>query len=76
MDKRLNTLNRILGNNAKMIIKVITFYGLWLFFWLCIVIYSNFFTPYGEAGISAHIWLTITGLPLSLLSWLTPHGSV
>ena len=36
---------------------------------------GNSFSGHGEYGISTHLLLTITGLPLSLLSWHLPNGS-
>ncbi len=55
--------------------KVIKIYGAWVLVWLALSEYGLLFAEHGEFGVSAHLWLTITGLPLSLLSWLiTPHG--
>lgn len=39
-------------------------------------VYGALFTGHGEYGISAHLWLTFTGTPLSFISWGFPHGSV
>ena len=30
----------------------------------------------GDGGVTAHLWLTITGFPSALASWLLPHGSI
>ena len=46
-------------------------YGGWVIWWLsftCLEI--------GDAGVPAHLWLIITGLPLSLASWFLPHGAL
>jgi hypothetical protein len=52
-------------------------YGAWVLLWVCIALYGVLFSYHGEFGISAHLWLTITGLPRSLLSWhIMPNGSV
>ena len=56
--------------------RVALLYGLWVVFLLSIASYGALFTFHGEYGISSHLWLTITGYPLSLLSWLTPHGTI
>ena len=37
---------------------------------------GNSFSGHGEYGVSTHLWLTITGLPLSLLSWYVQNGTV
>jgi len=56
--------------------KLIVIYGVWVCFWLGISGYGTLFTSHGEYGISSHLWLTITGVPSSFLSWLvTPHGT-
>ena len=56
--------------------KVIKIYGLWVVLWLVIAAYGALFTTHGEYGISSHLWLTITGVPLSLTSWvIAPHGT-
>ncbi len=56
--------------------KIMLIYGAWSLFWLVLAAYGALFTYHGEYGISSHLWLTITGLPLSLVSWfITPHGS-
>lgn len=51
-------------------------YGGWAAALLTIAVLGNAFSGHGEYGISTHLWLTLTGLPLSLLSWYVPHGSV
>ena len=56
--------------------KVIQIYGAWVLVWLVIAAYGVLFTGHGEFGVTSHLWLTITGLPLSLISWfITPHGT-
>jgi hypothetical protein len=30
----------------------------------------------GDGGVIAHLWLTITGFPFALISWLLPNGSI
>lgn len=56
--------------------KVAKWYGAWAFLLLTIAVLGNSFSGHGEYGISTHLWLTVTGLPLSLLSWLVPNGTV
>ena len=57
--------------------RVIKIYGAWVLVWLAIASYGALFTSHGEYGVSSHLWLSITGLPLSLVSWLiTPHGTI
>ena len=55
---------------------VIKIYGALVFLWLTVATYGSLFTSHGEYGVSSHLWLTITGAPLSFLSWFfTPHGT-
>ena len=56
--------------------KVCLFYGAWVAFWLSIALYGKLFTYHGEFGVSSHFWLNFTGMPLSFISWLVPHGSI
>ena len=57
--------------------KVAKLYGGWSLLWLCCAGYGVLFTNHGEFGVSAHLWLIISGLPLSLLSLqIMPNGSV
>ena len=56
--------------------KVAKWYGAWALAVLTIAVLGNSFSGHGEYGISAHLWLTITGLPLSLLSWHLPNGTI
>ena len=57
--------------------KVAALYGAWVLSWICIASYGALFNHHGEFGVSAHLWLTLTGLPLSFISWaLRPHGTV
>ena len=51
-------------------------YGAWAMMFLLFAIYGALFADHGEYGISAHLWLTLTGVPLSFVSWFAPHGSV
>jgi len=51
-------------------------YGAWAIAFFLIAILGKLFTGHGEFGISAHLWLTLTGMPLSFISWALPHGSV
>jgi hypothetical protein len=46
-------------------------YSLWAAFCIWVTI-----KPIGDGGVTAHLWLTITGFPTALLSWLLPHGSL
>ena len=50
-------------------------YGTWAIVFFLIDILGKMFTGHGEFGISAHLWLTLTGMPLSFVSWALPHGS-
>ena len=57
--------------------KVAILYGTWTLLWICVAAYGVLFTAHGEFGVSAHLWLTLTGLPLSFVSWaIHPHGTV
>ena len=57
--------------------KVAKLYGAWALALLAIAVLGNAFSGHGEYGISTHLLLTITGLPLSLLSWyIVPNGTV
>ena len=56
--------------------KVAKWYGAWALALLAIAALGNSFSGHGEYGIATHLWLTITGLPLSLLSWHVPNGTV
>ena len=57
--------------------KVAKLYGAWALALLAIAALGNTFSGHGEYGISTHLLLTITGLPLSLLSWyIVPNGTV
>jgi len=52
--------------------KVAIWYGLWVLLWLGITVFGD-----AEFGISAFFYLTMTGLPFSLLGWnVTPHGGL
>ncbi len=44
-------------------------YSGWVLWWLAITYFDV-----GDAGVPGHIWLVITGFPLSLVSLLLPHG--
>ena len=37
--------------------------------------FTGIMTNAAEFGISAHLWLTITGLPSSWVSWFFPYAS-
>ena len=57
--------------------KVAKLYGAWSLALLAIAVLGNTFSGHGEYGISTHLLLTATGLPLSLLSWyIVPNGTV
>ncbi len=30
----------------------------------------------GDGGVSSHLWLLLTGMPASLISWVSQHGSL
>lgn len=55
--------------------KVAKFYGAWALSLFVIAALGNSFSGHGEYGVSTHLWLTITGLPLALLSWYVPNGT-
>jgi len=62
-----------MATSTKRVIKI---YGAWVLVWLAIAAYGSLFVAHGEYGISSHLWLTITGFPLSLISWfIKPHGT-
>lgn len=62
---------------AKLTKRLIAIYGAWVCVWFGIAGYGALFTGHGEYGVSSHLWLTISGVPASLLSWLvTPNGTV
>lgn len=56
--------------------KVAKWYGAWALALLAIAVLGDSFSGHGEYGVSTHLWLTITGLPLSLLSWYAQNGTV
>lgn len=56
--------------------KVAKWYGTWALTLLSIAVIGNSFSGHGEYGVSTHLWLTVTGLPLSFLSWYVQNGSV
>lgn len=51
-------------------------YGVWAAAFFLIAVYGALFSGHGEYGVSAHLWLTLTGMPLSFVSWGLAHGSV
>lgn len=51
-------------------------YGAWAAVFFLVAVYGAMVADHGELGISAHLWLTLTGMPLSFISWGVPHGSV
>lgn len=56
--------------------KTIKIYGGWVLVCQAVSAYGALFESHGEYGISSHMWLTITGLPSSLLSWfIVPNGT-
>ena len=66
-----------LGLRLKSITKkVAVIYGIWVLLWTSIALYGRMYTTHGEFGVSSHLWLTMSGFPLSFLSWLVPHGSI
>ncbi len=50
-------------------------YAAWAFTMFMVALYGQHHEV-GEYGISAHLWLTITGLPSSWVSWALPHASL
>lgn len=55
--------------------KVFAYYGAWSLLLIAVTVLGNAFSGHGEYGISAHFWLIVTGLPLSLLSLhVVPNG--
>lgn len=67
-----------LGKRMMKYTKIVAaIYGIWFLFWLSIASYGALFTNHGEFGVSAHLWLIISGLPNSLFSLsIKPNGSV
>ena len=55
--------------------KVGIIYGAWVTVFLTIATYGLVFTEHGEYGISAHLWLLLTGMPLSFVSLLFSDAS-
>lgn len=55
--------------------KVAKVYGGWSLACFAVAALGNAFSDHGEYGVSTHLLLTITGLPLSLLSWYMPNGT-
>lgn len=60
----------------KPVKKVLVLYGGWSLLWLVVAACGNTFSGHGEFGISSHLILTFTGLPLGLLSLHAPNGTV
>jgi hypothetical protein len=58
-------------SKRKHIRMAIAMYGAWAFAW---VAYGA--VGAGEAQIGAHLALTLTGIPLSFMSWYLPHASM
>lgn len=54
---------------------VLALYGGWSALWLVVAAFGNTFSGHGEYGISAHLVLAFTGLPLGLLSLHAPNGT-
>ncbi|MCB1666921.1 MAG: hypothetical protein KDI24_01105 [Pseudomonadales bacterium] len=50
-------------------------YGVWATAFFLVAVYGALFFSHGEYGVSAHLWLTLTGMPLSFVSWGVPHGT-
>ena len=50
-------------------IKVAKWYSIWVCFWVLVAIYGDTVKNSAEFGLGAWFYLTITGLPLTLLSW-------
>ena len=51
-------------------------YGVWAMAFFLIAVYGALFSSHGEYGVSAHLWLLLTGMPLSFVSWAVAHGTV
>ena len=57
--------------------KVIKYYGAWICFWVLVALYGELFTDHGEFGLGAWLWLSVSGLPLSFLTWhISTNGSL
>jgi hypothetical protein len=57
--------------------KVAKYYSVWICFWVLVALYGELFTNHGEFGLSAWFWLSISGLPLSFLTWhISANGSL
>ena len=56
--------------NKRLLISFIVYF-VWSSWWITVTV-----VPIGDGGVSAHLWLTVTGFPLAFLSWYLPHGSI
>jgi hypothetical protein len=57
--------------------KTVKFYGAWATLWVAVAFFGNTFSGHGEYGLTAQFVLSLTGLPLALLSWQVAfEGSV
>ncbi len=50
-------------------------YATWALVMFLIALYGQY-AEVADYGISAHLWLTITGSPSSWVSWALPHASL
>ena len=56
----------------SLILKITIGYTLWIVFWLALMLCKH-----SEYGVSGFFYLTVTGLPFSLLGWsINPHGGI
>ncbi len=54
------------------VFKIAIGYSLWIILWLVLTLSEN-----ADGGVSAFLYLTITGLPFSLLGWnILPNGGL
>ncbi|MCW8930749.1 MAG: hypothetical protein OQL19_10970 [Gammaproteobacteria bacterium] len=56
--------------------KIVLIYGIWFVFWVLLTLYGKYFTNHDEFGVSSHLLLTLTGLPMSIFSWFGPNGTL
>ncbi|MBU2713193.1 hypothetical protein [Zooshikella harenae] len=51
-------------------------YGGWATALFLFSVYGTLFSDHGEYSISSHLLLSVTGMPLSFISWSLPHASL
>ena len=59
------------GRLRAMLKAILSLYVTWILFWAAVAVFGI-----GDGGVVAHVWLLISGFPLSFISWAMPHGSI